>query len=190
MRLPLKTLVLAAVVMSLLAASALLAQTSANYTWSANVNTTHPAAPRATYQTVVAAGLPATIDAATITNPLTQITRAGTSLLTVQGRGTFLIVRLAYDAGLTGITSPTVKVFGRANSGEPWRLLRTRGGAINAQLLTAATDVTDGTLDYTTPDLTSNVWDLQGCDQILIGVEVALAGTGTTSNARIEALVQ
>jgi len=189
MRLPLKTIVLISVLVSLLAAAAI-AQTAANYTWSANVNTTHPAAPRSTFQTAVADGLPATIDAATITNPTTQITRAGTNLLTVQGRGTFLIVRLAYDDGLTSITSPTVKVFGRANSGEPWRILRTRGGAISAQLLTAATDATDGTLEYTTPDLTTNVWDLQGCDQILIGVEVALAGTGTTSNARIEALVQ
>jgi hypothetical protein len=180
------------VVMAVLAiaAAVLLAQTAANYTWSANVNTTHPAAPRSTFQTAVADGLPATIDAATITNPTTQITRAGTNLLTVQGRGTFLIVRLAYDDGLTSITNPTVKVFGRGNSGEPWRILRTRGGALSAQLLTAATDATDGTLDYTTPDLTTNVWDLQGCDQILIGVEVALAGTGTVSNSRIEALVQ
>jgi hypothetical protein len=182
--------ILAVVLVLTIAAAVLFAQTASNYTWTANVNTTHPAAPRATFQTVVAAGLPATIDNATITNPVTQITRSGTSLLTTQGRGTFLVVRLAYDAGLTAITAPTVKVFGRGNSGEPWRILRTRGGALNAQLLTAATDATDGTLDYTTPDLTTNVWDLQGCDQILVGVEAALAGTGTTSNARIEALVQ
>ena len=173
-----------------LIATASIAQTITGYSGITPPRPVTEASARATFQTAISAGLVATADAATVTNPTTQVTRAGTGIIRTDGGGTFVIVRLAYDDGLTAITAPTIKVFGRANISEPWRILRSRGGAISTQLLTASTDATDGTLNYTTPDLTSNVWDVQGCDQLLIAVETALAGTGTTSNATVQVLIQ
>jgi hypothetical protein len=171
-------------------AAAALAQTITAYSWITPPKPTTEASVRATFQNAISAGLVATIDNASITNPATQITRSGTSIVRSDSGGTFLVVRLAYDDGLTGITNPIVKVFGRASLSEPWRLLRNRAGSLSASLATASTDATDGTLDYTTPDLSTNVWDVQGCDQFIIGVETALAGTGTTSNATVQVLFQ
>lgn len=137
------------------------------------------------WQTIIDAGGPAVQDAASITSPDTQITASTRHIFNRAGVGTNLLLRLAYDDGLTSITSPVVKVFGRTRGGQ-WMLLKTRGGNLTGTLTTAATDVTDGTLDYTTPDWDDTAWDCLGCDEILVGVETALAGTGTTSNAVIE----
>jgi hypothetical protein len=185
-----RTRLFAALAVVGLVATVALAQTVTQFTWITPPRPVHEASIRATYQTAISAGLVATIDAATVTNPTSQVVRAGTNIMRADGGGTFLVVRLAYDDGLTAITAPAVKVFGRANLGEPWRLLRTRGGAVQSTLLTAATDAEDGTLKYTTPDLTTSVWDVQGCDQFIVAVETALAGTGTTSNAVVQVLMQ
>jgi hypothetical protein len=185
-----KTRTLIAIAAVAICAAAAISQTITAYSWITPPKPTTEAAVRATYQTAIAAGLVATIDNATVTNPTTQVTRSGTSIVRSDSGGVFMLVRLAYDDGLTAITNPSVKVFGRANLGEPWRLLRNRAGALSASLVTASTDATDGTLDYTTPDLTTNVWDVQGCDQFIIAVETALAGTGTTSNATVQVLFQ
>lgn len=137
---------------------------------------------------VLDANGPATLNNATITNPTTQITTSTTHPLSTQGVGTLLVLRLVYDAGLTSITNPTVKVFGKSGA-SAWSLLQTKAGALNAAITTASTDVSDGTFKYTTPDLTNIAWDMQGCDTILVGVEVALAGTGTVSNSLIQAKI-
>jgi hypothetical protein len=146
--------------------------------------------------TVITAGGMDDQDAATITNPTTEITLS-TRNIVLRGwqddgtdgpnEGVLLIVRLAYDDGLTSITDPVIKVFGRDNDDEVWTLLETVGGTVTATIATAATDVTDGTMLYTTPDLSADAWDTQGCRQILIGVETALAGTGTVTTAYLQA---
>jgi len=138
------------------------------------------------WQGVITGGRVATQDAATITNPETEITNAASYNLKRGGRGTFLALRLAYDDGLTSITNPVVKVFGRTSS-DAWQLLKTRASALSATLTTAATDAQDGTLKYTTPDIETHVWDCFGCEEIIVGVETALAGTGTTANSIIQA---
>lgn len=138
------------------------------------------------WQTIIDAGGPAVQDAATITNPTTEITETTTHIFQRKAKGTNMLLRLGYDDALTTITNPVVKVFGRTGN-DVWQLLKTRGGALTGTLTTAATDVTDGTLLYTTPDWDDTTWDCLGCDEILVGVETALAGTGSTANAIIQA---
>jgi hypothetical protein len=140
------------------------------------------------WTTAISAGGPAVQDNASITNPTTQITAATRIPLRRGGVGTILLLRLGYDDALTTITDPVVKVFGRTGS-DAWQLLKSIASALTATLPTAATDSTDGTLDYTTPDLSTHAWDCAGCDELLVGVETALAGTGSTANAIIQAKV-
>lgn len=141
------------------------------------------------WQTIIAAGGPGTQDAATITNPNTQITNSTTHVFKRGGRGTVFFLRLGYDDGLTGITDPVVKVFGRGNSADVWQLLPTEGGALTGTLTTAATDVTDGTLNYTTCGVLAQAWDCLGCEEIIVGIQTALAGLGVTNNSIIQAKI-
>ena len=135
----------------------------------------------------VTAGGATTADASTITAPSTQITA---STRRVVGRqiagGTGLLVRMKYDASLTVSVSPTIRIFGRT-SGGAWQTLTSRAGTVSA-VLTASTasDVSDGTYKYTTVDLAAHYFDCQGYDEFLVGIETALAGTGTTSTATID----
>lgn len=140
------------------------------------------------WTTAISAGGPAVQDSASITNPTTQITADTRVLLRRGGVGTSLILRLAYDDGLTSITNPVVKVFGRTGN-DVWQALRNKSGSLTTTLTTAATDTTDGTLLYTNPAFDTEAIDCLGCDEILVGVETALAGTGTTSNAVIQAKI-
>jgi len=131
-------------------------------------------------------------DAATITNPDTQITVAQRAFLSREGKhGTTLKVRLKYDAAASGsFTAPRIKLFGRTGSG-PWEILRTKSGANSRTLeLDIAGDATNGTHKWTTPDDLEDAFDVQGCDIILIGVERALAHqTGNAALATLEAKV-
>lgn len=145
-----------------------------------------PASILGQWRNVLDAGGPAVQDAATITNPTTQIVNSTTHIINVDNGATFCALRLGYDDGLTGITDPVVKVFGRTKT-DVWQLLKTRAASLTGTLTTAATDVADGTLFYTTPDIETHVWDCFGCEEIIVGVETALAGTGTTSNAVVQA---
>lgn len=139
--------------------------------------------------TVISAGGPATQDAATITNPDTQITTSTRSIFRRRGAGTILLLRLGYDDGLTSITNPIVKVFGRTDL-NTWMVLKDVAGNLTVTLTTAAsTDVADGTLLYTAADVASTSIDCLGCEEILIGVQTALAGTGTVSNSIIQVKV-
>jgi hypothetical protein len=138
------------------------------------------------WQTVISAGGPATQDAATITNATTQITAATRSIFSRKGAGTILLIRLGYDDGLTSITNPIIKVFGRTGS-DAWMVLKDVSGNLTLTLTTAlSTDATDGTLLYTAADVATSSIDCLGCDEILIGVQTALAGTGTVSNSIIQ----
>jgi hypothetical protein len=138
------------------------------------------------WQTVIAAGGPALLDAATITNPTTQIVRATTSIFERSASGTVILIRLGYDDALTGITNPIIKVFGRTGS-DPWMILKDVAGNIAMTLTTSlTTDVSDGTLLYTAADVATASVDCLGCEEILIGVQTALAGTGVTNNSIIQ----
>ena len=100
--------------------------------------------------------------------------------------GTHLRIRMVYDDGLSVSQAPIVKVFGRTGSTQVWQLLKSAAGNLRETISTASTDVTDGTFNYTTPDQSIHTWDCDGCEQLLIVVETALAGTGTVNTAFLQ----
>lgn len=153
-----------------------------------------PISVTAPWQNVIDAGGMDDQDAATITNPTTQITASTRHIYQRKGAGTNLILRLVYDDALTAITDPVVKVFGRANGSEVWQLLKNGASGITTTITTqasddGATDVTDGTYLYTTPDFATQAIDCLGCDEILVGVQTILAGTGTVTTAYLQAKI-
>ena len=145
------------------------------------------------YGTAVAAGGVNVQDAATITNPDTQIINETTYLIKTNNVGTFLEISLKYNDGLTGITNPVIKLFGRPSRGDSvdyrWRIIPNLAGSISVTLTTASTDIEDGAYKYTTPDANSNVFDMAGCSEFLVGIETALDGSGTVDDAVIQARI-
>lgn len=149
-------------------------------------DTTNPVGLVSQWRTVITAGGPAVQDAATITNPTTQITSLTRLPLIVAGAGTHALVRLGYDDGLTLITNPVIKVFGKTAS-DVWQPLITQAGTMSIAVPTVpATDVADGTLLYTAPSFDLLSFDLLGCNEILVGIETALAGTGVVTNSILQ----
>lgn len=130
-------------------------------------------------------------DAAALTDPDAEITNSTTHLFKVGRQGTTLLLRMKYDDGLSAITDPVLRVFGRYDSTEPWMMLNQKGGADNATVTmqTASTDVSDGTDNWTDVDEDDHSFDLRGCDEILVGVQTALAATGDPTLASLEAKI-
>lgn len=127
-------------------------------------------------------------DVATIISP--ELLATDTRLFETQaGRGTIIRARFRYDDGLTTPVAPIVKLFGRkktADDSEVFQPIRNKSGDISVTLtISESTDVTDGTYQYTTPDLDAHSWDCDGFDEFLFGIETAhSAAAGTvTSNA-------
>lgn len=146
-----------------------------------------PSGGRSAIWTAIDAGGMDDQDAASITRVSTQITLSTRKWIEIVGPGTIILASLVYDDGLTVSTNPVVKMFGRVDGGAE-RVVRTKSGALSVTLATAATDAADGTL-LRTPfkyDDLSQQWDKLGYSEVIFGVEDALAGTGTTSNAYLE----
>ena len=127
-------------------------------------------------------------DADPIVNPTTEIVNATTSIFMPNvDAGTLIAMRLGYDDGMSSITNPTVNLFGRTGTAGLWQRLESIGGIEVCTLTTDATnDVSDGTLQYTAVDSVDNIWHVQGCNQFLVGIKTALAGTGTKTNSIIQ----
>jgi hypothetical protein len=143
---------------------------------------------RGKWTTIISAGGPAVQDNAAIVNPATQIV-AATRHLALVWMGTIIELALGYDDELASITDPVVKLFGRRDSGDRWSLIRNLNGDLSATLATDASDVTDGTLKYTTPDPDVARFNIGTYGEVLVGVETALAGTGVVNNSIIQARV-
>lgn len=136
------------------------------------------------------AGAPATQDAATVTNPDSNISTATHYYFTPsdyqQSRVAF---RLGYDVTLTAITPMVGKVFGRTVSSDgttsPWMLLSNLNGDVTMTFTpNTTTDERDSSLAYTRVDPILHVVDRMGCNQIVFGVQTAFAGsTGSTSTS-------
>ena len=128
-----------------------------------------------------------TLDAATITNPSSQIGSLKLPILRIN-RSRTLYLRMRYDdaAGTTSFINPIVKVFGRTGSGM-WQILENLAGEIRAEILRDNdVDLDDGTYRYTHPTNDDNAWDCAGYEEILVGVERAYSTTGGgTDNAAI-----
>lgn len=131
--------------------------------------------------TAVSAGGPATQDAATITNPTTQIVNSTTVELTREGHiGRYGAFRLAYS----GVPSanPTVTIWGQTDS-DAWQKLRNLNGDLTMTFAcNTALDETDGTLYYTGVDPILHVVDFMGCNKIRVGIQTAFNGTVTNTS--------
>lgn len=132
------------------------------------------------WTTAISAGGPATQDAASITNPTTEIT-ASTRRILKRNRmnGTLVMVRLGYSG--TPSTDPIVGVWGRTGTDAWQRLINKSSGTQSTLATVSASDVTDGTLKYTSAS-EDHTFDCVGCEEILIGVETAFAGSVTADS--------
>lgn len=142
--------------------------------------------------TVIDAGGPATQDAATITNPDTQITASTRHKFRIQNPNPlrpWIKLRQGYDGTLTGITDTVPALWGRVyGSGDAWQRCDALAGGSPALATSPTTDGTDGTLTYTKPDPASNTYHRHHYDEFLVGIETALAGsTGVTTTSIIQA---
>lgn len=125
---------------------------------------------------------PETLDNASPTNPTTQITDSTRHIVTDEGRqGTHVVPRYKWEAARTHSTSPVFAFFGRTGD-DAWVRLRTKAGTLTwTPTLTNYT--TDGTYNYTVPDLSSDPVDRMGCKEILCCTTVAAVFTVTEGNA-------
>lgn len=136
----------------------------------------------------ISAGGPGVLDAATITNPDTQITDASRSIRNTGGRCSRVTFRLKRPTGLTVTAEVVMVCFGRTSSDDPWQRLFTLGGASTSTLSTGANDITDGTNLYTDATLEDHTFDLMGCVQFVVGIQTALAlSVGSTALTTIQA---
>jgi hypothetical protein len=133
-----------------------------------------------------------TADDATLNDPEDDIT-SDKSHLMFAPYGTSLVLCHGYTGSVNSVTTqPVVKVFGRtvASSSETtltaldgvrgqWMVLPNKAGDIDITISDSATDTTDGTTTLTTVDLDVHIVDLLGCNQILVGIKTASAGSTT-----------
>lgn len=120
------------------------------------------------------------IDAANVTNVITQVTRATTIPVRRAGQGTMAIFSLAYDRLFSAIsTTPQIRVFGRTGNG-PWIPLFLRNTDTDTLDLVPnlTTNADDGTLKYTTPSYNTGAFDCRGTDEIVAALQRTIAGTG------------
>lgn len=138
----------------------------------------------------------------TITNPLSHITDTDKRLISVPF-GTNLVVCHRYTDGSTVSTAPVIQVFGRTVSplreqgagdtttsnsvGEFMRLVN-KAGDVDITLSDSATDLDDGTFEYTTVDPDAHVIDMMGCNQVLIGIKTAAAYSAGSGDILIKVI--
>ena len=124
-------------------------------------------------------------DAVSITDPDAQIDGTGIHVFKVKEMGgTTLRLAMAYSGTVT--TPPSVVVFGRYNETQRWERLSNRDGSTAAVPITAAandpqTTISTVTRKVTQPARTAQAWDLNGCAEVLVGVEIAQAGGSNDS---------
>lgn len=121
----------------------------------------------------------------TVTNP-GAITRSTQNWFKPCGLGTQVLVRLKYDAGVSGtITSPVVQVFGRDSAQCPQRLVDGSGNHEQTVTVDATNDVTDGTYKYTA----AKTVNIHGNLELLAAIKTAFNATGTLSNSTVQVRV-
>lgn len=145
----------------------------------------------APWVTAIDAGGMDAADASPITDPDADITASDHHIFERDmNRGMFVTARMVYDDGISGVTDPVVKLFGRYNSDDKWQILENLNGDIAVTIATDLTnDVSDGTLNFTHPDGSTHVWDCFGCNEFLFGVETKLSATGNVATAYLEVKV-
>lgn len=148
------------------------------------------------YVPAIDAGGLASADAATISTPAATITASTRKIISVEPwQGTSLVFSAFYDAAATLPVGGTYVVFGRYNDGAntpgPWRRLTNKAGAISRAITFDATnDPSDGTLKYTTPSPTDDIFDRLNNNEILVGIETAHSvSTGSAALAGLSVCI-
>lgn len=134
------------------------------------------------WMTALSAGGPATLDAATVQNPDTQIT--GTTTVELDCSNWFS-QDIAFRLGYTGTPSASLvgQVWGRTSTTEAWTPLPNLNGDVNMTFTAnTVTDATDGTLYYTRVDPILHVVNRMGCNYLRFGVNTAFNGTVTNTS--------
>ena len=163
---------------------------------SGNYDRGHPSFPtsfKGPWQTTIdAGGLDDAADMSTPFNPTTQVATTSRHKITIENRlFTALVFSAFYDAAATTPAGGTFRVFGRYNDGsggtqEAYRALKNRAGNLTrTPPFDATNDASDGTLKYTTPDQSEDVFDTLGCNEFLIGTTAAhtVGGSGSATLA-------
>jgi len=127
-------------------------------------------------------------DAATVTDPDTQIT---SSTRQVFGRvftpGTFLGLRMRY-VNKPVSTDPVIKVFGRTRQPDgtagPWQILKNRLGDASVTIVTDDSDIVSDIGYATTADPEASYYDVQGCNEFIVGVEIACSDEDAALDAK------
>lgn len=146
------------------------------------------------WNTAITAGGVATADAATITNPHSEI-RSDRKVIDASNLDfDYVVMSMLYDPTLTGITDPNAVLFGAAadkvgNTGE-YSPVNNRNNARSASLACAPASDTKteaGTLARTAVDNQAHVFPRRGNSKFFVGIEQALAGsTGSTATALVQ----
>lgn len=142
--------------------------------------------------TAIAAGGPATQDAATIT-ATSSIDGTKKYVMKLPDGAEHIAIRLGYDTATTGITTQcVVKVFGRKNrdfassaSVDAWAVLPNRNGDISVTLTGVPSTDADDTLSYTLVDEFDHVFNVRNCNEVVVGVETAFSPTNGSSAVSI-----
>jgi len=148
--------------------------------------TTNPASIISEWYTVGSTITTADNSGSVIVNP-SLISGIGTTryYVSMMGRSTSLQVRMRYKTSGTVTTSPVVQMFGYTENGLYQRLLDATALHQIPLAVDTTNDVRDGTYSYTQPVEV----DASACNQVLVTVMTALAGSGITG-ATIEARVK
>lgn len=105
-----------------------------------------------------------------------DIVRAAQNRLVVGGHGTTAQIRFAYPYASSGVTGPTVQLFGATPQGAYQRLLDANNLHKETLAPDTVNDVTDGTFYYTQPIFV----DVAGSYALLVAINTAASGTSVT----------
>lgn len=108
-------------------------------------------------------------------------------------QGTTLRVRMAYDRATSAVVSDCViQAFGRYEAGvDEWMRLADKAGNYTHTLTIDLTNDTDdgSVFNYTEAHPSILAWDLDGCAQVLFGVNAALNTNGNDALAKLQAKI-
>ena len=119
-----------------------------------------------------------------IQDPEVSITDATRIVRNKTDFGLILLLALKYDKDFVVSTNPIINVFGvtpkekSTADNQPWGILQNRAKAISVTITATATDTIFEGFRYSLVDLDDNLWDMLGSDQIVCGVQKAVAGAG------------
>lgn len=123
-------------------------------------------------------------DAANLLNPDTEIlagvNQTARRIVKCAGMGTLLRAAMVYDIDLAAtVTDPVIVVFGRSDETAMWRWLPNKAATRAVTIVTdLVNDARNADYRITEADPLVHSWDLDGSDEIVIGVQTPVSTTG------------